>query len=141
VAGLHATAPEDPDAEREPAGAADREQRVRGELRHPDLEARPPPHLGAEHGAEDEHVAEAGSELEQAGDHEPARLRVGEALAQVAEPRHERDHGDDRRRDRGDDQRVAANARGLELLGERIGDRLELRRRQGSGARFHAHLL
>ena len=49
-------ATQDPCAEREAAGAADREDRVRGQLGEADLDARAPAHPLAEHGAEDEHI-------------------------------------------------------------------------------------
>ena len=105
--------------------AADREDRVRGQLGEPDLGARAPAHPLVEHAPEDEHVGRARSELEAGRDHEPARLGPRTARA-ASQARDEHDDGDH-------DQATAAStssewrSREEENLGKRLGlDRLEV---------------
>ena len=126
--GRQPAAAQDPGAEREPAGAADREHGVGRELRQPDLGARAPAHPPAEDAAEDEHVPRAGAQLQQRGERDPLRLGAGEALAQRAQPRHQHDRRDHHEDDRAEDQQRAPQARRRELVGERLGldDRLEV---------------
>ena len=83
-AGGQPAAAQDPRAEREPARAADREHRVRGQLGQPDLGARAPAHAPAEHGAEHEHVA---TRTSRAG--APRRTRASRAAAPAKRSRSE----------------------------------------------------
>ena len=102
-----------PGAEREPAGAAGRQQHVGRLLRHRHLVAEPPREPPREDAAEGEHEGQARAELDRGEDRDQHRVRPGEPLAQVVEPRHRGDRAGDQNREQRDlHQSPAAGATG-----------------------------
>jgi hypothetical protein len=75
----------------------------------------------AEHGAEHDHIGDAGQRLERDGQRDPAGLRLGHEIPHLAEPRRQeqREPDDDEHRD--DLERAPHEPLGLELGGHRDG--------------------
>ena len=69
-----------------------------GELGQADLPARPPRHVLAEDGPEQQHVGHARHGLECDGQRDPLRLGLGQQVADLAEPGREQQHEADRPR-------------------------------------------
>ena len=133
--------PQDPRPEREAARAADREDGVRGELGEPDLGAGPPAHPPAEHRAEDQHVGRAGPELQDAGQHQPARLGAREPVPQRAQARDQHDEATTTSTMRAHHEQRAPQPRRRELVGQRLGlhrDRVEVLDGEARPLRAHA---
>jgi hypothetical protein len=102
----------------EPAGAAGRHERAHADLGEPDLQARAPRHARAEDGPEHEHVRARRQGLEHEAEHEPARARVGEVVADLAQAGRE---GDDEQEDADEEddlQRAAREAARIDVAGE-----------------------
>ena len=92
----HPALVEHPAAERDPAGAADRDDRAERHLGPGDA-GRRPPRGGVEHEREREHVAQAGHQLQRGGGRDPAGVDVAEPVDSGAQSRngeHERARDD-----------------------------------------------
>ena len=91
----HAAAFERPCSERQAAGAACGQDRVRSQLGHPDFGAHAPVHPAAERHPEDGDVAHARCELQDHSGRQPRRVRALEARTKPVQAGQQRDERDD----------------------------------------------
>src|SRR5262249_59897536 len=82
---------QDPSAEREPSGTAGGDEGAHRQLGATDLRAAAPGQSRAEDRPEQDDVGGEGESLERRREHEPARTRGGQLVADLSEPRREQD--------------------------------------------------
>ena len=116
---------QNPGAEGEAAGAADRQQRIRGLLGEADLDARSPMHPIAEDGPENQDVGRAGQKLQHGAEPYPDGLCAGKTLSEGAQPWEQEDHGNDSGDNRGQNNERSPLPRSGEFARERLGLELE----------------
>jgi hypothetical protein len=93
----HAALTQDPGAQGEATGAAGRHDRAGAKLRQADLPAGAPRHAVAEDGREQQHVRHTRHGLERHGQRHPLRPGLAQQVADLPEPRGERQHETDHR--------------------------------------------
>jgi hypothetical protein len=104
--GRDAGADQDHGAEREPAAAAGREEDVRGLLDHADVESLAPAESTIEGAAQGDDETQHREQLHEEADDDPARLGVGEAVADRAEEGNPDDGGGHHHGEAGGDRAV-----------------------------------